>query len=609
MAGFQPAITIYDAMCKISKNEYLLPAFQRKYVWKIHQVEIFFDSLMRGYPIGSMLFWQVEKRSETKWKFYSFLRKYREKYHTLNEHFNTNAMDSFYAVLDGQQRLTSLYLALFGEYHIHKKYHKWDDEDDNFKICHLYFNLTQSKEPKNPNIEYEFLWLNKKENNKQDNDVFKDDKNQKWLSVNSLCKYYCENKKEEERKEEILQKLKEYTKEQCKENLTSKEEQKIELLYDRIFENQLLNFYLETEQNPDKAVNIFIRVNSGGTNLNYSDILFSIAIANWKKEDAKTKINELVDDKINKDFGFKISKDLILKGFLYLFHNNIKFQINSFDKDFIESIEAKWDSIRKCFVETFRLLRSFGLNAQNLSSNNAVLPILYFIYHKNLTNKIVDSVSQKENRTLIKKWLLRVLILKPLGGSSDTVLANMRKAFIKEFKQNSNKYFDDNIDKFPLENIEEEAKYKRNIDDEFLDKIMLMKKDNAGTFAILSFLYPNLDYKNNNFDKDHLHPRSAYKQYEKSSKEKQKEDLNYKYLPFESYDALPNLRLYDSNENKAKQGKPLKDWVDENCGNDRKGFLQKHLIPDIDLSLDNFDEFYEARKKLLIERLKEILNS
>lgn len=41
MAGFQPAITIYDAMCKISKNEYLLPAFQRKYVWKIHQVEFF----------------------------------------------------------------------------------------------------------------------------------------------------------------------------------------------------------------------------------------------------------------------------------------------------------------------------------------------------------------------------------------------------------------------------------------------------------------------------------------------------------------------------------------------------------------------------------------
>ncbi|MGI0406376.1 hypothetical protein ACRE1U_03580 [Helicobacter himalayensis] len=73
-------------------------------------------------------------------------------------------------------------------------------------------------------------------------------------------------------------------------------------------------------------MNIFIRVNNNGEPLDYSDILFSIAIANWKKLDARTEINSLVD-KINKDFSFDIKKDLILKGFLFLFHNNIKFQI------------------------------------------------------------------------------------------------------------------------------------------------------------------------------------------------------------------------------------------------------------------------------------------
>lgn len=35
--------------------------------------------------------------------------------------------------------------------------------------------------------------------------------------------------------------------------------------------------------------------------------------------------------------------------------------------------------------------------------------------------------------------------------------------------------------------------------------------------------------------------------------------------------------------------------------------IENHLIPDIDLSLENFNEFYEIRKKLLIEKLKEIL--
>ncbi len=368
-----------------------------------------------------------------------------------------------------------------------------------------------------------------------------------------------------------------------------------------------INFYLETEQKPDKAVNIFIRVNSNGEPLDYSDILFSIAIANWKNLDARTEINNLVD-KINQDFN--ISKDLILRGFLYLFHNSVKFQINSFDKKFIESIETKWDSIRNCFVETFRLLRSFGLEAKTLSTNNAILPILYFIYHKNLTEQIVDSVSQAGNREIIKRWLLRVLILKPFGGSGDTVLANMRKAFVKEFKQENKKYFDDNMDTFPLEKIEKEAKYSQVIDEEFLEnEIMWRRKNSAEAFAILSFLYPNLDYKNNSFHKDHLHPTNSYKEYEKIGKIKKSKDQNYNYLAFEVYDSLPNLQMYDANKNMSKNDKSLEQWAQESCGNDRKGFLERHLIPDnMDLSLENFDDFYEARKALLIEKLKEILN-
>lgn len=598
MAGFQPAITINEAMQRIKNDEYLLPAFQREYVWEAWQIEELFDSLMRGYPISSMLFWEVRDKSKTAWRFYRFLKFYREKHNTHNELVDTKQHKDFKAVLDGQQRLTSLYIALFGHYDEGKRKTKWQSENDDrwFYVSSLYFNLTQSKEPENPNVEYEFLWLDKRNTDEKDiyieeyEDKDKQKQEQKWFKCSAIYS---------------IGDINDMINFSQKNNFTDDERKRLCDFYTLIFntkDESKINFYLETEQNPDKAVNIFIRVNSNGEPLDYSDILFSIAIANWKKLDARTEINKLVDD-INRNFN--ISKDLILKGFLYLFHNNIKFQINSFDKDFIEFIEKEWESIKNCFIETFRLLRSFGLEAKTLSTSNAVLPILYFIYHKKLTEQIVDSVSQKENRELIKKWLLRVLILKPLGASSDTVLTNMRKAFTKEFKQNSNKYFDSNVDKFPLENIEKEAKYKQNIDDEFLEnEIMWRRKDSAEVFAILSFLYPNLDYKNNNFHKDHLHPESAYKQYEKSGKEKQKD-----YLSFELYDALPNLQMLDANENMAKQDKILKDWVDKNCGNDRKGFLQKHLIPDIDLSLDNFDEFYEARKKLLIEKLKEILNS
>lgn len=602
MAGFQPAITINEAMQRIKNDEYLLPAFQREYVWEGWQIEELFDSLMRGYPISSMLFWEVRDESKTAWKFYRFLKFYREKHNTHNELVDTKQHKDFKAILDGQQRLTSLYIALFGHYDEGIRKTKWQSENDNrwFYISSLYFNLTQSKEPENPNVEYEFLWLDKKETKEQDIYIEKYEnkdrqkQEQKWFKCSAIYSIGDIN--------EIINFSQ-------KNNFTDDERKRLCDFHTLIFntkDESKINFYLETEQKPDKAVNIFIRVNSNGEPLDYSDILFSIAIANWEKLDARTEINNLVD-RINQDFS--ISKDLILKGFLYLFHNSVKFQINSFDKNFIKFIETKWESIRDCFVETFKLLKSFGLEAKTLSSNNAVLPILYFVYHKNLTDKIVNSVSQKDNRDLVKKWLLRALILRPFGGSGDTVLTNMRKAFVRDFKQGDEMYIDENIDIFPLEKIEKEAKYNQIIDDEFLEnEIIWRRKNSAEAFAILSFLYPNLDYKNNNFHKDHLHAENLYKEYKKNGEAKHKKDANYNYWAFEVYDSLPNLQMLDANENKSKQDKSLEQWVQENCGNDKKGFLEKHLIPDIDLSLENFDNFYEARKALLIKKLKEILN-
>ncbi|WP_297571512.1 DUF262 domain-containing protein [Helicobacter typhlonius] len=586
MAGFQPAITINEAMQRIKNNEYLLPAFQREYVWEGWQIEELFDSLMRGYPISSMLFWEVRDESKSAWKFYSFLKFYREKYHTHNELFDTKGHKDFRAILDGQQRLTSLYIALFGHYDEGIRKTKWQSANDDrwFYISHLYFNLTQSENPENPNVEYEFLWLHKRETNEQN--IYTDDNNQKWFRCGAIYDIQESSK------------LRNFAQSN---NLSGDEWDKLDAFHTLIFntkDESKINFYLETEQNPDKAVNIFIRVNNNGEPLDYSDILFSIAIANWKNLDARTEINNLLD-KINQNFSFNIKKDLILKGFLFLYHNNIKFQINSFEKGFIEFIEQKWESIRDCFIETFGLLRKFGLDARTLSSYNAVFPILYFIHHNNLTEQIVDSVTQKQNRELIKTWLLRAIILKPFGGSGDTVLTNMRKAFIKDFKQNNEKYFDEKLDLFPLKEIEKEAKYNQTIDEEYLENIIIeVRKNSPEAFAFLSLLFKNFK-EDIQIHIDHLHPISAYKN---KSKEERKE---YEYWA----DTLPNLQLLEGGENMSKSDIPLEKWVEKNCENDRNKFLKEHFIPDINLSLGNFEEFYSKRTKLLVQELIKILNS
>jgi uncharacterized protein with ParB-like and HNH nuclease domain len=59
--SFQTPITIRDALDRIHRHDYVLPAIQREFVWKPEQIARLFDSLMQGYPIGSFLFWSVER--------------------------------------------------------------------------------------------------------------------------------------------------------------------------------------------------------------------------------------------------------------------------------------------------------------------------------------------------------------------------------------------------------------------------------------------------------------------------------------------------------------------------------------------------------------------
>lgn len=73
--GFQPLITIKEAIENIDKNIYLLPAIQRKFVWSPEQIESLFDSIMRKYPINSLMLWQITSDEiKNNYRFYSFLR-------------------------------------------------------------------------------------------------------------------------------------------------------------------------------------------------------------------------------------------------------------------------------------------------------------------------------------------------------------------------------------------------------------------------------------------------------------------------------------------------------------------------------------------------------
>ena len=120
-------VTIKDAISNIDENKYLLPALQRKFVWKMKQIEDLFDSLMQDYPISTFLFWKVKNPGGVL-QTYEFLKscdRFMDE-HVLNPKIDLKGEDEAILVLDGQQRLNSFYIGLKGTYAGHQYGKKLD---------------------------------------------------------------------------------------------------------------------------------------------------------------------------------------------------------------------------------------------------------------------------------------------------------------------------------------------------------------------------------------------------------------------------------------------------------------------------------------------------
>lgn len=577
MSGFQMPITIYQAMQYIDNNYYVLPAFQRDFVWSAEQIENLFDSIMRGYPTSSMLFWNVKGSTKTNWNFYKFINNYVHKandYYITNELFNAEASNDFYAILDGQQRLTAMRIGLFGSYAYHERNKSWNYSPTSFPKRRLYLCLSKKGAEVD---ECEYIFEFKKDDITKQEELYTDENGNLWFRVGCI---------ETIHKNGLHKYLKRHDFEEMAEDI-------LERLNSSIFDDAIITYYKEDEQNPDKAVKIFTRINSGGTKLEFSDIVFSLMVANWKI-DAKTEIMDL--KKLISQKGFDISNDYIIKAFLYLYHRSVKTEINSFSKDFCKKIEDNWYEIRNCMLSMFDLFKTFGLSSFTLTSNNATLPILYYLYHNNIYEDYANKIEYKDERELIKKWLLSMIIRRTFGGQSDSILSQTRKAYTSDI----DKRFLEIGKPFPAKNISANIRKLSALDDEFLDELLKTQKDDRYAFPILALLYPDLDYKNNNFHKDHLHAENLYNDLSDSLKSK---------YPFkEYYNSILNLQMLDANENKSKSKKPLKQWVDEQTTKEtREYFLKAHIIPNVDLSLSNFEEFITKRKKMLKDKLISIL--
>jgi uncharacterized protein with ParB-like and HNH nuclease domain len=76
---YQTPITVKRALEHVHRHQYVLPAIQREFVWRPEQICQLFDSLLRRYPIGSFLFWNVSAENSRRFVFYDFMRRFHER--------------------------------------------------------------------------------------------------------------------------------------------------------------------------------------------------------------------------------------------------------------------------------------------------------------------------------------------------------------------------------------------------------------------------------------------------------------------------------------------------------------------------------------------------
>lgn len=585
--AYEKPITIKDAINSIQEQEFILPAIQREFVWNTNQIELLFDSILRDYPISTFLFWKVKGENIDKFKFYRFLPYYHQRDKRHNELAELGKEKDRFAVLDGQQRLTSLYLGLKGSYAYKLNNYGWKS-DYAFPKRYLYVNLLQEAEDIDRLYDFRFLSENEYKN-------FTDNHQDKyhWFKIGNILdfedfsgiyKYLGDNG---------FIGTSQYTLEQGK--FASETLSKI---FQYFTQKELINFYLEKSEELDKVLHIFIRVNSGGTKLSYSDLLLSIATAQWKDKDAREIIHSFVDQVNNINPGFNISKDLVLKSCLVLADiKDIKFKVDNFSTENMNHIEKEWDKISRSLYTSFELIASFGFNDKTLTAYNAIIPIAYFLHKNNIGSEILKGNMHSENRKLIKEWLIRALLKKVFGGTPDSLYPVYREIISS------------NLGVFPLQKIIEFYKGKTkslSFDEDSIDILLNTQYGSAFAFMVLSLIYPlNHHYI---FHQDHIHPKKYFTDKELIKLGVTDESIRKQYR--DSFNSLANLQLIQETENLEKNATPFKQWLEANYNDDHlTNYINLHLIPSgNDLTMQTFLDFYTKRRGALKAKLMNLLD-
>lgn len=575
--GFETPMTIRAVMKELLEGRWVVPGFQRGVVWGPDKIELLFDSLMSGYPIGSLLLWKLERPTAASYPFFEFVRDFHGRIRRSGERAALQGRDDVRAVLDGQQRLTSLLIGLTGSYADRIRYGRQANPNA-WPKRHLYLNVlaTPPSGGEGPDHRsHSFRLLTEQQ--------AKNGPHAHWFPMTRLLNMPEPGDVADYLRESGL-------------DGSRTAERAVHRLRNLIWDEPKIGYYLEGEQDFHMVVVVFQRLNKAGTPLTSGEIVFSTAVEQWSG-DARGKIDALVSE-LNahgQPDHFRFDRSFVLKACLVLADiSSVRFEVGNYGAKNMAIIEKKWPGIAEALRLTTRFLQQLGYGDRTLTSKNAILPIAYYLATRDSPHDFLTHHRWETDRENIRKWLASALLLQIFSGHSDAKLTAARRAMAP------------GVHEFPARDVLESLAVKPPTPDD-IDAVLTSKYPSGRAFAALSLLYPGFRF-DELFDLDHLQPRSLASPSRLAAMGLNESDAEF-YR--EHVDELPNLQILTRNENQSKLAKPLDEHLRSWCPTRaaRNAYLDRHLISrNIALHPRSFRELFLERRRRMAEALTDLLS-
>lgn len=575
---------IADLLPRINR-EIFIPSIQRPYVWETEQIVRLFDSLMRGYPINTFLFWELQPEHFGDWDIYRFVRNFRQG-DTHNDPADISAGMPLTLVLDGQQRLTSLLIALTGSYHVRNgkrgraaayvqqvlqlnlleaPHEDSDDEDDApIKDLHYGFKFVNAETPP------------------------KNGPNAVWFPVSHIMS--LTNRDQLAAMIDHLNMLHDRLNDQQRYIMAGN----LRRLYEVVHEEECLAYYMEKEQSYDKVLDIFIRANDGGTRLTKADMLMSMVTLRWDQFNARDETeaaSTFLRDTLEQEKAF--GRDYLLRSGLFFNDLDFAFQLRNFTPRNIAIIESRWKEVKLALRMAAEAFARYGIVGSALTGANAVMLIALFVFKLNAQKPLAEWSVDADNAERIRRWIISVLFHGVLGGTANITMELYRRTVSKNLQAS---------DRFPAPLLAEQMTTRgkgMNYTDEALGRFVSQTKDSRLGELCLSLLYDRSDWSDDDYQivaimpahrlhNDRLHAQGI---------------LDVEIAKMQSWtDRLANLCLMTAEESRHYHSLDFEDWV----ATLTPDFVARHHLPaDRDLYAEcHFLTWIATRRDLIAQRMQ-----